>query len=89
LPAFYAAATLYGKSKVTEETLKNSFKRFDSAGKGSIPCPEFKHALTTLGDVFTAQEVEEFLKEADTGGVINYNEYAKKLLAEATDTKKI
>jgi len=88
-PVFLTAAARCYKQRETNQSLTDAFARFDPAGKGSIPTADFKHALTTLGDPFTAEELDGFLKEADSGGNVNYKDYAPKLLASASDSKKL
>jgi len=86
-PDFLALAARSNKPNVNETTLVEAFKRFDYANKGSIPVADFKHVMSTLGDILTNDEVDQFVKEADQGGNINYKDYAKRLITEGTDTK--
>jgi calmodulin len=60
-----------------EEEVLRAFQTFDKDGTGSITCAEFKYILTSLGDRFTEQEVEEVFKEADLDhdGNLDYNEF--------------
>jgi len=88
-PNFLTIAARCMTPKTTDESLIECFRRFDPSNKGSIPTAEFKHALTTLGDPFSAEEVDQFVKDADSGGSINYKDYAKRLLVEASDIKKL
>jgi calmodulin len=53
------------KIQKTEDELEAAFRVFDNGeSRGLIDLDSFKHALTTLGDKMTAEEVEEILKEA-------------------------
>ena len=48
---------------------------------GTIPTPELKQYLTTMGAKFTEEEAEEFMKEADSknDGVVNIEALAQRL----------
>jgi len=82
---FLALSARSMKPPDNEETLIAAFRRFDPSGKGTIPVADFKHVMTTIGDVLTNDEIDQFIKEADQGGNINYKEYARRLITEGTD----
>eukprot|EP01101_Sappina_pedata_P012468 TRINITY_DN858_c0_g1_i1.p2 TRINITY_DN858_c0_g1~~TRINITY_DN858_c0_g1_i1.p2 ORF type:complete len:171 (-),score=103.93 TRINITY_DN858_c0_g1_i1:134-625(-) len=84
---FLALAARSNKPQMNEEVLVAAFRRFDPSGKGSIPVAEFRHAMGALGDILSNEELDQFIKEADQGGAINYRDYAKRLLIEAADSK--
>ena len=68
----------------TEDDICTAFKVFDEEGKGTISVSDFRTILTTMGDVLTADEIEEMIKTADNGnkGEINYEEFVIKMMAE-------
>lgn len=41
---------------------------FDRDGNGTISASEFKHALTTYGEVLSDDEVDQMMREADLNG---------------------
>ncbi|EYC36607.1 hypothetical protein Y032_0876g2815, partial [Ancylostoma ceylanicum] len=41
---------------------------FDKDGNGYITAQEFKHFMTTMGERFTEEEVDEIIKEVDKDG---------------------
>lgn len=41
---------------------------FDKDGNGFITAQEFKHFMTTMGERFTEEEVDEIIKEVDVDG---------------------
>ena len=57
-----------------EDRLRASFRLFDPLGTGVINAEILRGILTQTGDVFTQDEVDEMLADAnvDTSGVINY-----------------
>jgi calmodulin len=58
---------IYESKKIqkTEAELEAAFRVFDNGdGQGLIDIESFKHALTSLGDKMTPEEVDEILKEA-------------------------
>lgn len=44
------------------------FRVFDKDGNGFITAQEFKHFMTTMGERFTEEEVDEIIKEVDRDG---------------------
>ena len=60
-----------------EEDVISAFKVFDSGNYGYLSCAEFKHILTSLGDKFTEEEVEEVFREANlkSDGKLNYGQF--------------
>lgn len=47
--------------------LKNC-RVFDKDGNGYITAQEFKHFMTTMGEKFSEEEVDEIIKEVDKDG---------------------
>ncbi len=45
-----------------------SFRVFDKDGNGSITADEFKHFMTTMGEKFSEEEVDEIIHEVDKDG---------------------
>lgn len=41
---------------------------FDKDGNGYITAQEFKHFMTTMGEKFSEEEVDEIIKEVDKDG---------------------
>ena len=44
------------------------FRVFDKDGNGFITAAEFKHFMTTMGEKFSEEEVDEIIKEVDKDG---------------------
>lgn len=47
---------------------KLEFRVFDKDGNGFITAAEFKHFMTTMGEKFSEEEVDEIIKEVDKDG---------------------
>merc|ERR1712130_718264 len=62
-----------------EDVIKNAFKCFDEEGKKSINGDYLKRLLTTMGDRFTEDQVDDMFREApiDQGGDFDYNAFVK------------
>ena len=83
--------TMDGLMSILEEKLKATDTIEDlieqmtilNRGKdgGTIPTPELKQYLTTMGSKFTPEEADEMIKEADpkNDGVVNIEAFAAKL----------
>ena len=73
------------KDKLAEDQLKKAFKVFDKEGNGFVDADELRHALTSLGEKFTQEEVDEMVKEikVDADGQFNYDELVSQLLSLA------
>ena len=52
----------------TIDELIEAMKLFDTDHDGKVTVPEFRWAMTKLGDVFEEQQVDEILKEIDKEG---------------------
>ncbi|KAF9543861.1 hypothetical protein EC957_000395 [Mortierella hygrophila] len=67
----------------TTDQLIEGFKVFDTQDNGTIPATELRHVLTTMGEVLTAEEIEELMAGAlvDKDGLVNYEVFVRDLLA--------
>eukprot|EP00043_Microstomoeca_roanoka_P006418 m.62609 g.62609 ORF g.62609 m.62609 type:complete len:170 (-) comp13405_c1_seq1:96-605(-) len=76
--------TLFG-DKMTgydpEEVIKNAFACFDPEGSGKLDEDKLRELLTTMGDRFTEEEVDEMFRGApiDAEGKFDYREYTRVL----------
>jgi calmodulin len=73
------------RDKLQEDALKKAFKSFDKDGNGFVSEVELRHAMTSMGEKFSQEEVDEMVRElkADSDGQINYDEFVGQLLAMA------
>ena len=62
-----------------EDVINNAFKCFDPEGTKSIPGEELKRLLTSMGERFTKEEVEEMFNEQDldSAGNFDYIEFTR------------
>jgi len=69
-------------NKKDDNHLMEAFRKFDPDVTGYITCEDMRHVLTTIGDVLDAEEVEEFLTDADPlcQGTINYEAMTRTLV---------
>ncbi len=59
----------------------SGLKVFDKEQNGSISSAELRHLLTNLGERLSDEEVEQLLSGfEDKNGLINYEEWIRKLL---------
>ncbi|KAF9084755.1 hypothetical protein BGX29_002357 [Mortierella sp. GBA35] len=67
----------------TPDQLIEGFKVFDTQNNGTIPASELRHVLTTMGEVLSAEEIEDLMAGAlvDKDGMINYEVFVRDLLA--------
>ena len=56
------------KDSDTPEDMMAQLKHLDKDGDGMIPIPEFKQYMQNLGRKMTPEQIEDFMKEADTKG---------------------
>ncbi len=68
----------------SNEEVINAFRTFDKEGNGTISAEELRTVLTTIGDVLTAEEVDELIREADinSDGVIYYEEFVSQMVSK-------
>uniref|UniRef100_A0A1I8IPS0 Myosin regulatory light chain ef-hand protein n=1 Tax=Macrostomum lignano TaxID=282301 RepID=A0A1I8IPS0_9PLAT len=73
--------TLFGEKMSgsdPEETIKNAFGCFDPEGSGQISEERLREILTTMGDRWTDEQVDELLHGAPVqDGRFNYSEFTK------------
>ncbi|KAK3612321.1 hypothetical protein CHS0354_011039 [Potamilus streckersoni] len=61
-----------------EDVIKNAFACFDEDNSGYIPEERLRELLTTMGDRFTDEEVDEMLREAPIrSGNFDYVEFTR------------
>lgn len=48
--------------------LREAFRVFDKEGKGYIESSNFRHIMTSMGEVMSPDEIDELIKEADKDG---------------------
>ena len=61
-----------------ENVIKNAFGCFDEDNAGLIHEDRLRELLTTIGDRFTDDEVDEMYREAPIkNGMFDYNEFTK------------
>ncbi|KAG0313599.1 Calmodulin [Dissophora globulifera] len=67
-----------------EEEIRDAFKVFDKDGNGYISAAELRHVLTSLGERYAPEEINEMIREADvdSDGQINYEEFVKMMRAK-------
>jgi len=65
----------------SEEVIRSAFQCFDDDGKGMVSEERLTELLTTMGDRFTKDQVEQLLKgtKIDDDGNLDYYEFAKVL----------
>ena len=57
----------------------DAFSVFDKDGSGMIPLAEFKHICCAMGEALSEREMAEVLREIDTGGMLNYRQFAEQI----------
>lgn len=64
-----------------EEVIKNAFQCFDDDGSGKVSEEYLRELLTTMGDRFSDEQVDQLFKGApiDQDGNLNYGEFTKVL----------
>lgn len=78
-------------NKETDESLiRLAFKVFDKDGNGYITAQEFKHFMTTMGEKFSEEEVDEIIKEVDKDGdeQIDYEEFVNSFASIVHENNK-
>lgn len=75
--------TLFGE-KLTgtdpEEVIRNAFQCFDEDNSGSINEDRLRELLTTMGDRYTDEQVDELFRDAPIkGGQFDYVEFTRML----------
>jgi calmodulin len=64
-----------------EQEMVDYFRVFDKNGDGTVQANELRHVMTSLGEKFTDQELDELITEADEDGTgnINYANFVKNM----------
>lgn len=64
------------------EDIVDAFRTFDMEQKGFISVDELRHVLMNLGEKFSEQEMNEFLKtaRANAGGDVDYREFVNRMV---------
>merc|ERR1719219_3214744 len=83
-PEFLELMKMKAKEDDDAETIREAFKLFDRDQDGYITCKELKKVTTMLGQPLSAEEVDEFMAEADVdqNGKLDYDEFSRMLLRE-------
>ncbi|KAJ6252734.1 calmodulin-1 [Anaeramoeba flamelloides] len=70
------------ENKEDIEDLRKAFKILDKDGNGVIDAAELRHAMTTIGEKMTLEEINEIISEFDTNndGKIDFNEFVTAIL---------
>nr|8OSI_A Chain A, mNeonGreen,Calmodulin,Protein kinase domain-containing protein [synthetic construct] len=78
-PEFLTMMTREMKYRDTEEEIRELCKVFDRDNDGFIVAAELRHAMTSIGEELTDDEVDEMIREADQDGDgrIDYNEFVQ------------
>ncbi|GAV75777.1 EF_hand_5 domain-containing protein [Cephalotus follicularis] len=71
------------KEGEAEDEMKEAFKMFDKDQDGYISPNELRHAMITLGEKLSDEELELMIKEADLDGdgQVNYEEFVRMMVA--------
>ena len=59
------AQNFKANNRETEEDIREAFRVFDKDGTGYVSVAELKHAMISLGERLTEEEVDELTREAD------------------------
>ena len=74
------------QSKDIDQTaeIREAFKIFDRDGNGYIDAKELKQVVTRMGQVLSASEADELMREADLNGdgKLDYDEFVKMMMAD-------
>ena len=67
----------FGSDNNSEASLQNVFDVFDASGKGEFGPEEFEKVAASVGESFSAAEVDQMIEYADhdRDGVINFEEF--------------
>ncbi|XP_023343694.1 calmodulin-2/4 isoform X1 [Eurytemora carolleeae] len=77
--------------KETPEDLKQAFRVFDKDGNGYVSTSELKYVLHRLGVLFTDNELQEMVQEADIDGDqhISFDEFRSTSVTSVTSPTSI
>ncbi|CAF3336768.1 unnamed protein product [Rotaria socialis] len=59
------AQTFKANNRETEDDIREAFRVFDKDGTGYVSVAELKHAMISLGERLSEEEVDELIREAD------------------------
>ena len=59
------AQNFKANNRETEDDIREAFRVFDKDGTGYVSVAELKHAMISLGERLTEEEVDELTREAD------------------------
>ena len=62
------------------EKLIEAFEAFDNDKSGRVSTDAMVVVLTSLGDPFTAEELREFVADADEDGTIDYRKFVNNVI---------
>ena len=67
----------FGSDSASEGTLQSVFEAFDTTGSGAFGPEEFEKTAASVGESFSAAEVDQMIEYADKDrdGLINYDEF--------------
>ena len=90
LESFYSIVDEIMESPDTIEQLVEALNMFDHDHDGKITVPEFRWAMSKLGDPFEEKEVDDIVKEMDTEGtgLIEIIPFCKKAFGIKEDKPK-
>ena len=82
-------AKLVKEPKVTNEDIRKAFRFFDKKSNGFVSAEEMRHILTEVGDCFTDEEMQEFLKYAmvDEDGQVNYEDFIARMMPKTEEKR--
>jgi Ca2+-binding EF-hand superfamily protein len=69
-----------GEFAERSKALVAAFAVFDTKKTGKVPTPLVTKLLTTMAVQMTADELAEFVLEADDGGVIRYEDFVNNVI---------
>jgi len=62
------------------QAVKNAFRFFDEGGTGYVEVSVLESVLLNIGDVFSREDINQFIKDANPqGGKIDYNQFVDKM----------
>ncbi len=62
------------------ERLIRAFQQFDGEKSGRVNTQAMRTILTSLGNVLSKEEIEEFVADADEGGWIDYRRFVNTVI---------
>ena len=66
----------------SEESLRQAFQAFDEHKEGFVKANDLRHAMATLGDKMTEEDIDAFFKEAviTSDGKMYYEDFISMLV---------